>query len=481
MPPKPSLAGSQGETSSRDSPICFEADGFEIRRRGRGFPRRGRLIPYADVTHFAHSRWGFAVATIRGISLLRRSRFDSDEACAAAHAELRARIAQSPRGEAHLAEIDEVEGGSRRPHERGAVYGLIGLCLVAQLLQLRDPALTHIGSFMPSLFNQGEIWRVLTANFLHDTLVFPVHILLNAICLFSFGLLVERSIGRTRTVIVMCGSALGAMWASAAADYTEVIGASGVAAGLAGAVLCLEFNANRSLPVWSRIPRRVFVSALLVQALVDLLVPFVAGAAHAGGFAMGYLVTRSLIVSGRILPTPGVGARRIAAATLVAVVLAALAMLPLLQRDPGALERHGVRVLHMPDPSVRYDNEAAWRMLTESEISESGVQVAVLLALRAARRSDWRDPNVLDTLAEALFASGDVGGALEVIDQAIFLGRGHPYFVEQRRRFTGERDAKDRPAPPGEGWYREGPDSEEEVEPPGPRIEPAEPGESEWI
>jgi hypothetical protein len=34
------------------------------------------------------------------------------------------------------------------------------------------------------------------------------------------------------------------------------------------------------------------------------------------------------------------------------------------------------------------------------------------------------------------------------------------YFVEQRRRFTGERDADDRPAAPLAPWFADPPDHE---------------------
>jgi len=462
-------------------PVEFEDEGFTIRSGGRRRWRRDRWISYADVTHSACSRWGMAIATTRGISLLRRSRFESEEAIDASNRELRARIAALPGGDAQLALMEEVDRDSAAPQRRGAIYAFIALCLAAQFFQFRDPAVVHVGSFIPSLVAQGEIWRVSTANFLHDILIFPLHVLLNMICVFSFGLLVERSLGRARTVVVIGASALGAMWAAASAGYAEVIGASGVAAGLVGSVLCLEFNATRCLPVWSRIPRRVLLVALFVQAGVDLLVPFVAGAAHVGGFALGYLATRIFIAQERIVAGPGLGVRRLAAATVFCVVLAVVAMLPLLQRNTLALERHALRVLHMPNPSVRYDNETAWRMLTEAETHDAGVQVAVVLALRAARRSGWRDPNVLDTLAEALFASGDALAALEVIDQAIFLSRGHRYFVQQRERFTGERHPDDRPPPPEDGWFRRQPDSLEDPDPAEPRIEPAPPGESIWI
>jgi hypothetical protein len=259
-----------------------------------------------------------------------------------------------------------------------------------------------------------------------------------------------------------------------------VIGASGVASGLVGSTLCLELNASRCLPVWSRIPRRVFILAVLAQALVDLVVPFVAGAAHLGGFLLGYIATRCLIDEGRIRASGGM-ARGLTALMALALVASLVAMLPLLRRDPVALEKHGIRVLQMPEPLVRYDNEAAWRMLTESKPTEAGLEVAVLLGLRAARYSDWQDPNVLDTLAEGLFASGDFQGALEIIDQAIFLSQGHRYFIEQRQRFTGERDPKDRPEPPEQDWFLRQPGSFEGPPPPGPTIEPAEPGESAWI
>ena len=58
-------------------------------------------------------------------------------------------------------------------------------------------------------------------------------------------------------------------------------------------------------------------------------------------------------------------------------------------------------------------------------------------------------PDFLDTLAEALFQAGDRLGALIAIDEAIRLMPGERYFQEQRRRFTGERPADDRPPPPG--------------------------------
>ena len=46
---------------------------------------------------------------------------------------------------------------------------------------------------------------------------------------------------------------------------------------------------------------------------------------------------------------------------------------------------------------------------------------------------------------------GDRVGAVLTIDEAIRLAPQERYFFEQRRRFTGERAAEDRPEPPGSG------------------------------
>ncbi len=482
MEPRPPEASDPASPEARLTqlgPIRFGVTGISVKPRRRARPW-GKTIPYAEITHCSRARWGYAIATTRGIIFVRQSQFASREALASADVELRARIAGLPEGAAQLEQMAQIDARSSRPGRYLAVYGFLALCVVAQFLQFDDPAISHMGSFMPSLVAQGELWRVLVANFLHDTLLFPVHLLLNAICIFSFGVLVERTLGPSRSVFIMGVSGAGAMWASSLAGYSEVIGGSGVAAGLVGATLCLEFNAARFLPVWSRIPRRVFLGALLAQGVVDLAIPFVAGAAHAGGFLSGYIATRFFVGRGRGITASGPLSRRLALLVILLLAISVAAMQPLVERDPVALEAHGIRVLEMPDPSVRYDNEAAWRMLTESKPSETGVEVAVVLALRAAQRSHWSDPNVLDTLAESLFASGDRAGALEVIYEAIILSRGHRYFMEQRDRFLGRRDPEDRPEPPEEGWWRQ-PDPSPGEDPLEPGIEPAAPGESVWI
>ena len=97
-----------------------------------------------------------------------------------------------------------------------------------------------------------------------------------------------------------------------------------------------------------------------------------------------------------------------------------------------------------------------------------------LVSEAIADRTDWFG---VDTLAEALFALGDTRGALDVIEVAIDLSGGQRYFIEQRRRFNGERDPEDRPTPPGESGSKDPWDGEPFEAP----TQEGEDSESVWI
>jgi hypothetical protein len=162
--------------------------------------------------------------------------------------------------------------------------------------------------------------------------------------------------------------------------------------------------------------------------------------------------------------------RRTAWAVGLASLIAVAFTAPLVLRSPGALERYGADLLDMPDAETWTCNDLAWRMATESDASFEQLEVALSLAERAVAQSDHANPDLLDTLAEVLFVRGDLEGALEAIDTAIYLTRGEPYFVEQRRRFTGERAPDDRPAPPLMPWPYRGMGEDDLAEEPGITI-----------
>ena len=282
--------------------------------------------------------------------------------------------------------------------------------------------------------------------------------------ILGFALLVERPLGALATTVILGASALGAMAFSALAGYDQVIGASGIASGLVGAVLCLDLYFSEFLPAWWRLPRRLFITVLLLQLAFDFLLPIVAGAAHVGGFVSGFLVTQA-VAGGALRRTGQAGWVKVCAASVVLTLVLSVALsLPLLRREGAAMARHARVLLSVPNITALRYNEIAWRMATENNATHEQLLVALETAERAVYDSDRMDPDILDTLAEVQYVVGDRAQAIQTIDEAIALAGDEEYFIEQRRRYTGERDWEDRPSAPALPWIFRNPQGEIEVQ-----------------
>ena len=79
------------------------------------------------------------------------------------------------------------------------------------------------------------------------------------------------------------------------------------------------------------------------------------------------------------------------------------------------------------------------------------LEAALAMAERAVLETERAEPTLLDTLAEVQFQLGQSEAAVATIQEAIVHQPFEPYYREQLRRFLGERDAEDRPDPPGFG------------------------------
>jgi hypothetical protein len=286
--------------------------------------------------------------------------------------------------------------------------------------------------------------------------------------LLVLGGLVERTLGSARTVVIAGLAALGATLAGLYAGYEIMVGASGIVAGFAGALLWLEFRLPDRLPAQWRVPRRLFVGALLLEVVFELALPpmlaDVAIYAHVGGFLAGGFATA--LVAGPSLRRETLRPAVLVAVGLVlAVVGASIASAARLVLGGAAGESHAQRLLDLEAAPVLVLNDAAWLIATDTTPTHKALEEARELAQRAVTATGRQDPNLLDTLAEVQFQSGDGPSAVETIDEAIALAPGEPYFAEQRRRFTGERASSDRPAPPVGPLF--GPEPGDE---PGPEI-----------
>ncbi|MFP8875402.1 MAG: rhomboid family intramembrane serine protease [Myxococcota bacterium] len=414
---------------------------------------RGRAFTlYEDITHLAVSPRALWLASRRSSLPLRRSIFKDPEAPEALMAALRSQIADLPEGSAQLARMARVEGrGSENPPLR-ATWGLIALCGLVFALQLlvgRD--LHAVGYYSGTLVAHGDLWRLITANLLHAFPSFPLHFTLNMLSALALGVLVERTLGTPRTLCVMGAAGLVSMLACGLAGYPVVVGASGVVAGMVGALVWLEFFRSEEVPAWRRIPRRPLVVMLLLSLLLDLVVPILAGAAHLGGFVAGGVV--AALVGGRPLGAPRVPAVvKIASVAVVGLTGAAgLVAAAELWRSSDYVAHNLVRFAGFPEVQAVELNNLAWMAAVDPEVTEAQLRAALALAERAVEETERSEPTLLDTLAELQFQLGAVGSALRNIDEAIALSPFERYYHEQRRRFTGERDADDRPEP-GVPW-----------------------------
>jgi hypothetical protein len=208
---------------------------------------------------------------------------------------------------------------------------------------------------------------------------------------------------------------------------------------------------------------------ILLQGLLDRLVPIVAAEAHLGGFAAGFTAVAFLMRAHRVHEAAGPRLRAasaaVALATLAAVGAAAGSLLA-----PGDFRaRHAARLAQLPGISPDELNNHAWMIAIDPESTAEQLDAALALAERAVRETRRRDATLLDTLAEVQFQLGHGDLAVVTIDEALSRSRDEglsQYLREQRRRFTGERDPDDRPPDPGLPW---------------PAREPALPGDDEGI
>jgi membrane associated rhomboid family serine protease len=443
--------------------VVFGPAGF-VAPRGRF--RSEQFVAFRDVTHVAMEPRAVAIGTTRAFLLLGRAELGGD---AAAHAFMRAllgRVLALPDGARRreaMARLDrKLTSGAPR-----IAFALIALASICYALQIWSPAFFELAIYRAQFVALGEHWRSLTTQFLHGNLP---HLVVNALAILVAGRFVERATGRAAALFAVGGAALGTMIASSLAHYDEVIGASGIAAGLFGALTALEFFAPQELPAQARVPRALLVAVLLAQLVLDrflpqlfpAFVPPIAGAAHIGGFAGGALAALLARAAAH-------GFVRFGAFASAAAAAAAFAALGVQLANPSSsFERQARALLEAPVLNAGELNNLAWAVATSKRPSEEALETAVELAEAAVALTGGAQPTILDTLAEVYFVQGRKDDALDVIDRAIELAPGESYYTEQRRRFSGERAAHDRPEAPHETQPapREEPGAEDEPDEP---------------
>lgn len=175
--------------------------------------------------------------------------------------------------------------GGRVGEDANVTKVLVGLCVVAFVVQLASDRFTLDYAANGIAVAFGEYYRLVTSAFLHSP-SFLLHIGFNMYALLAFGSQVERHLGGTRFLLLYLVSALGGSVVSLvfSSPYDFALGASGAVFGLFGAYFVMA----RKL--------RGDTSQIVVLIVINLAIGFAAGGyidnwAHIGGLVTGAAVT----------------------------------------------------------------------------------------------------------------------------------------------------------------------------------------------
>jgi len=200
------------------------------------------------------------------------------------------------------------------------VPAIIAVCVAGFLAQTASADLEVRYSMIGALVAGGETYRLVTSMFLHFGLM---HLAMNMLATWIFGLEVERDEGPVRTIaaFLVTGLVGGAAAYLFHPPFAQVAGASGGVFGLLGVALVLTIRAGRSA--------QSFLGLLLVNLFIGIAVPNISLAAHAGGFVAGALY-------GLAASAPRAARPRVLSA-VVLLAMAAGVFYVVTSMDPGAL------------------------------------------------------------------------------------------------------------------------------------------------
>lgn len=191
------------------------------------------------------------------------------------------------------------------PSASPATYGILFFCCllyaITFLLTIRSGAqvggglwnlggisnrvLLMFGASLPLPYNVLEPWRLITAIFLHASLI---HIGFNMWVLMDIGPMVEEMYGSARYFFLFVLTGAFGYVVSAFFGHMS-IGASGGLLGLIGVLLAMTFrhpNSSAAQMLRNQLLLWLFFIAVLI------FMPGVDNTAHAGGFVAGFLLGR---------------------------------------------------------------------------------------------------------------------------------------------------------------------------------------------
>ena len=182
----------------------------------------------------------------------------------------------------------------------------------------RPRMLFGAGAMVPLLVVEGEWWRLLTAMFLHFTVV---HLAFNSLALYVFGQLIEAALGSRRMLALYLVTGFAASCASFAfiSPRGTGAGASGAIFGMLGA--WLVYNLRRRSLSLARSNIQLALLLIGINLVFGFTVPGIDNVAHIGGLIAG-------LAAGFVVEGVGRGVTRVASRVggLTLIVIASVAL-----------------------------------------------------------------------------------------------------------------------------------------------------------
>lgn len=159
--------------------------------------------------------------------------------------------------------------------------------------------LTEMGTLSAPLVLKGEVWRLLSAPFLHAS---PEHIIGNMVIMFILGMACEHAFGSFQLVFMYVAAAVGGTCASLL-HGSESVGASGAIFGMAGMLIAMFRQHRDKLHIRDHRIGFVIAAWATYQVVCGFLDPHIDNLAHVGGFGTGFIlgqITPPAIVQDRV-------------------------------------------------------------------------------------------------------------------------------------------------------------------------------------
>jgi rhomboid protease GluP len=182
------------------------------------------------------------------------------------------------------------------------IFLLSGL-LSRNLFSPSNSVLDLLGAKVNSLIQAGQYWRLITAMFLHGSLL---HIGFNAYALYALGPEAERIYGTPRFLALYFIAGLAGGVASYTFTPRDSVGASGAIFGLIGGLAAFYYVSRGLLGEISRQQLGSLITVIMINLFIGFSSPLIDNTAHIGGLiggaAIGWMLAPRFQVDERLYP-----------------------------------------------------------------------------------------------------------------------------------------------------------------------------------